>query len=137
MPDTYRVVRRTDAYTLIDCGDHYEVQRATGERIILEDTGRPGQPGQPGPPGPPGPAPTEEVVNAALDAYNAAHPTSYTWMSDTPVAVIDFDHPLPFTPNAEITDTSGTAYLVPYQINDSHFHADLGGVVMSVRVFLS
>lgn len=138
MADHYRVVRRTDQYSLIDCGNHYEVQRASGERIVLEDIGRPGEPGQPGPPGPPGPAPTDEVVQAALDAWDAAHPSSYHWESSTPVAIIDFDFPLSFTPGGvRITDTSGTEYQVPYTIAGQHFHADLGGAVMSVHVDLS
>lgn len=136
MAGNYRVVRRTDRYTLLECGDHYEVEHSSGERIVIEPIGKPGPPGPPGPPGTPGAAPTEEMVAQLIDEFELAHPQHYEWYGPS-VATIDFDHPLDFVPNVEITDSAGSALLVPYTITDHHFHADLGGAVMSVYVRLS
>lgn len=136
MAESYSVIRRTDDYTLVECDGHYEVHRQQGERIVMEPTGLPGRPGDPGPPGPPGPAPTEEAVNAAIDAYELAHPRYFEWSSNGAVDIIDFDHPLGFIPNVQVVDSAGTPLWIPLIITASHVHGDLDGIT-SVTVTLS
>lgn len=76
-----------------------------------------------------------EDVAAAVQAYMDAHPTTvtradlgYVHHQDTPLAVWDIIHPLPFDPSVTVTDSAGTVILTQINyITPNHVRSTAGG----------
>ncbi len=88
-----------DAGTVIDPGEAVDAERVLD---VLPLPGQKGEPGAdstvPGPPGPQGPPGDVSLVNAAL---------GYRHVQMTPEAVWVIDHPLRFSPNVSVYDSTG------------------------------